>query len=328
MSLPREFILSKDLLFDTDVMNNVFKDNNKEQQFWISLDSLNTYRSDSYWHISTILLTFEYLGFKPKDLNPFYADPKLTEQVRIKFETTTNDNIAEVAESIMKLLTDWFKQAPLFSVSSLFSKLSEEVKRKSPRVGKVYQSLIGDNLLKADFEKGVYPRLALHSLLKFDYRKTSLPVEITSKLDMFFLSTSRNMFIEGFKGYAFTKFADRTLVLADESGKAKSAYRELGEEVDLEIVHFVCVGSEQRGKRNSVAVFTTESIDKWRNRISRYLAYLSYILEDANFSIYPGVIYQVDSLTGKIIERLNVYEDFGQDLRDIKLKIVQDELFI
>ena len=163
--------------------------------------------------------------------------------------------------------------------------------------------------------------MAFSTLLAFDYREIGLSAQLIKTFDLYFLSTFRQMILEGYKGYTYARPSDAIIKAAFEKKGIviPPIYEDEGEGLDTEIVNYAVVGSHQTGKLNSVAVFTCEKLTSWRKRIERYISFLAYLLENDRATIYPGIIFQVNQQTGELKDSLDVYDEFHDVLKNFKL---------
>lgn len=322
--ITREAILNKDILLDTGVLNNVFKPTRpeREERFWQSLEQWNFASTPKAYFISTVFMMFECLGISKNELQPLIVDRSLAKKVETSLRGM-NLSMPEVAyQEALTCMVDWYKRSDNYQKDYLLQRCRQESTRRTYRGGLFYHGLFEKNILAADFDNQVFPRLSFAALQRLKIDEIGLSDQQVFALEKALLQTYRSMLLDDYHGYNFAFSGDYISIRAAEKlgKKLPSAYEDAGEALDTEIVHFVSCGSSQSGKHNSVAVFTTERLSKWKSRLERYYAFINYLTEDKGLLIYPGSIYQVDQNTGTIKESFNVADHFRGDLGSLKIK--------
>lgn len=319
--LERAAIFNKDLLLDTGVMKTIFNVRNPEREaaFWKSVFRMNFYNRKEPFFVATMTMALECLGYKTSEFDPFQQEPSLKASVIAILKEADTSDVALPMSGALKLIQEWYRRSPTFERSALQAHLQGELQHRSEYAKALFITLIGSNI-DSNYSTSLN-RMAFSTLLAFDYRAVGIDALRVKAIDLYLLSTFRQMLLEGYKGYTYARPSDSILRAAfEKKGVAMPAvYEDEGEGLDAEIVNFSVVGSHQTGKLNPVAVFTCEKLSAWKSRIERYMSFLTYLLENDGATIYPGVIYQVNQSTGELKDALNVYCEYRDRLGAFKL---------
>lgn len=320
--MVRDSILSKDILFDTGVLKNIFQSKKPELEisFWSSIGKRNFYSKKTMFCMSTLTMCLECLGFKKEEFASHFQNSDLNNTLRDIFISGDFSKPDTIFVTALEAIKGSIKDSSIFKKEELIRRCNHELQFRSEFGKKFFEGMFQDNLVLGKFENSI-SQISFAVLQYFNYRKIGLSDTQIKTLERCQLSTFRQMLIDEFRGYTFSKPADSILVSIYQSKNMamEDIYEEGREFLDTEIVDYVAIGSFQSGKHNAVAVFTTEKIGSWRKRIERYYSFLKYLLEDYRFTIYPGTIYYVNLQTGCIEDRLDLLECYREQLQEFQI---------
>lgn len=317
----KEAILNKDLLFDTGVAKSIFSQKRPalEEAFWRSVLDRNFCNVQNAFVLSTPLLLLECAGLKAEDFDPYVLD-SFNDKAISQIKSRSLEDIEFSLGELMNYLIDWHRSSPQLSSERLAALIDSEMKLRSPYGQLLFDGLFSQNLRTAEKYDSFIRRLTFYRLLQINYRGCAFTNTDILKIDRALMGYFRNLLLNDYRGYAFGKVADDLLTAAFQAkGKQRpKTYSAESELFDPEIVHLATVGSFQSGKHNAVAVFTTEKLSTWKRRLGDYLDFLEFLLEGSQFTIRPGLIFQVDQTTGTLREdHIDVLEELRPRIQNL-----------
>lgn len=263
-------------------------------------------------------MLFECLGYTNSELSEFFQNQVLHPRFIKLFQDESIIDLNTLFEKLHPCAEQFISMQQMFLKQELLKRLNQEMDWMSNFGQGFMRDMFERNIISADFEEELIQKIGFEFILNFDFREIGLREQRKEKFNHELIELTRFMLINDFKGFSFSRPLDRILVDVAKSSEVLDSYENFREHLDTEIVHFATVGSHQSGLWNEVAVFTSENIYTWRERVKRYLSFLDVILKNDFFKIYPGTIYIVETKSGEIIDRLEVYEEFRTEVKSLR----------
>jgi len=325
-------ILDKNIFFDTGVIKNCFKNTKPENEvnFWNSVNNRSYTRSSNPYFVSTALMSTELLGFRLKDIDPYLADSKLQSTVISTFKNMSVDTFRSDISTILKTYIDWLQGRSELALDNLRTRNQKEIAYRSPWAKGLMDSLVGGRLRSEPLREGLLQDIAYDRIQSVPYHEFANE-EVTRKLDLEFLVASL-ISLSNERSNATCRFTDsiiaRALKKKHPEMSLPQAYEPEREALDTEIVYYSIVGQKNatKDRYESVAVFSTEQITSWKQRIQRYIGVIRYLDEckrktSGPLIVRPGLIVQVSD-KAEIVDIIDVKSEFDftdlvcdQDLR-------------
>ena len=309
------------LLLDSNVRESFFKDSAKYDRFFRELPRFTGKQASEYTCAITPLSVLELIGFKSQGrINPVAMPQKMIDKINEHAVDSpeSNDLIEEMAIYLLEENKKRISQLDEFRGKNIIGALRRKRSSIHPHMRKFYFDLYFREIEENPNVEMILEWLALDRVLATFYN-----VSKSYHLNRY-LYVTMVKFLQDRRNNSFARLSHRIWqdllrrmpnpsqkLLSDcELIEKYCNYKEGGDLLDADIVHYACVGRFTDEKSHRVLCCASDPIESTVFRISQLKSFLKRIKEDytsfANITFESGAIIFIDRRESKILKMIKV----------------------